>query len=95
MFNIFNIINILSHIYQVDNMHPLFRLKDNENLISYKTARYDSSPLICKVLNFTCFASTKVQILTQKALQQGAAAGAELTASAVLGDMLRLARGFK
>ena len=32
-------------------MHPLFRLKDNENLISYKTARYDSSPLICKVLN--------------------------------------------
>jgi hypothetical protein len=37
-------------MYQVDNMHPLFRLKNNENLISYKTERYDSSPLICKVL---------------------------------------------
>jgi len=56
----------------VDNMSPLYRLKKDENLISYKTKRYDSSPLICK----------------------GASAGAELTASGVLADLLRLARSF-
>jgi len=57
---------------EVSNMHPLFRLKANENLVSYRTRRYDESPLICK----------------------GAAAGAELTASGVLADLLRLARSF-
>ena len=57
-------------VEEVSNEHPLFRLKANENLVSYRTRRYDTSPLICK----------------------GAAAGAELTASGVLADLLRLAR---
>lgn len=54
----------------VDNHSPLFRLKNDENLVSYKTERYSTSPLICK----------------------GASAGAELTASGVLADLLRLSR---
>jgi aspartokinase/homoserine dehydrogenase 1 len=59
-------------VQAVDNSHPLFRLKGDENLISYQTKRYDSSPLICK----------------------GASAGADLTATGVLADLLRLARTF-
>jgi aspartokinase/homoserine dehydrogenase 1 len=59
-------------VEEVDTTSPLFRLKCDENLISYKTDRYNTSPLICK----------------------GAAAGAELTASGVLADLLRLARSF-
>jgi len=59
-------------VEEVDNKHVLYRLKQNENLMSYRTKRYDESPLICK----------------------GAAAGAELTASGVLADLLRLARSF-
>lgn len=35
-------------VEEVSNEHPLFRLKENENLISYRTQRYDTSPLICK-----------------------------------------------
>ena len=56
----------------VDNMSPLFRLKKDENLVSYKTKRYVGSPMICK----------------------GATAGAELTATGVLADLLRLGRSF-
>jgi aspartokinase/homoserine dehydrogenase 1 len=53
-------------------MSPLFRLKKDENLVSYKTKRYVGSPMICK----------------------GATAGAELTATGVLADLLRLGRSF-
>lgn len=69
-----DVVNNKAHVRveEVDNVHVLYRLKQNENLMSYRTKRYDTSPLICK----------------------GAAAGAELTASGVLADLLRLARSF-
>ena len=33
---------------EVDNTDPLFRLKANENLVAFETARYQTSPLIVK-----------------------------------------------
>ena len=56
----------------VDITDPLFRLKDDENLVSFTTGRYNKSPLIVK----------------------GSAAGAELAASGIFADILRLARVF-
>ena len=50
----------------------LFRLKENENLVSFTTARYATAPLIMK----------------------GSAAGAELAASGIFADLLRLSRTF-
>merc|ERR1712007_34272 len=32
----------------VDNLDPLFRLRENENLVAFETSRYTTSPLIVK-----------------------------------------------
>jgi len=36
------------YVDAVDKHSPLFRLNSDENLVTYKTERYNSSPLICK-----------------------------------------------
>merc|ERR1711990_132215 len=52
----------------VDNKDPLYRLKENENLVAFHTERYNDAPMIVK----------------------GSAAGADLAASGIFADLLRL-----